>query len=68
MKAILKWISIVFVVLGLAFLVGSYLAFVQGVVTQIGILAVVGIICIAIAVILTIFRVIKSKESQKLKK
>ena len=59
LRAILKWCSSGFAALGAAFLGGSYLAFVQGVLLQIRVLAAVGVLCLAVAVILWAVRVIK---------
>lgn len=59
MKNILKLAAIIFAVLGIAFLCGSYLASVQGVASQITVLAVVGVICLVIAAVLLIVRTVK---------
>ena len=61
LSAILKWCSLAFAALGAAFLGGSYLAFMQGIFFQIRILAMVGVICLAAAVILWVVRAIKFK-------
>ena len=59
MRNILKIVALIIAVLGVAFLGGSYLAYIQGVVTQITVLAVVGVICLVIAAVLLIYRAIK---------
>jgi len=61
-KLILKWVAIGFAALGVAFLGGSFLAFMQGVLMQIRILAVVGIVCLAIAAVLWCVRSVIFKK------
>lgn len=59
MKIILKLAAVILAVLGIAFLGGSYLAYLQGVAGQITVLAVVGVICLVIAAALLIYRAVK---------
>lgn len=61
-KRILKWVAIGFAALGIAFLGGSYLAFVQGVVMQISVLATVGIFCLVIAAAVWVVRTVNFKQ------
>lgn len=58
MYLVLRWGSFILLALGLAFSIGAYLAFVQGVVSQIGVLAVTGIICLILGIVMQIVRMV----------
>lgn len=62
LKTVLKWVAIGFAALGVAFLGGSYLAYVQGVFMQISVLATAGIVCIAVAAAVWVVRSVKFKQ------
>lgn len=62
MKTVLNMVSIILFILGVAFLGGSFLAFLQGFVIQITVLAVTGTICFIVALICFLFNHLKKKE------
>lgn len=59
-----KWIGVFAAVLGIAFYCGAFLAFVQGVATQIGVLAIFGTLCLALGIVLFIAGFRKIKKSK----
>ena len=59
MSAVLKWCSLGFAILGVLFLAGGYLALAQGVILQIGALGVTGVVCLTLALILLIIKLVK---------
>lgn len=62
MKIILKVVAIILAILGIAFLGGSYLAYLQGVESQIAVLAVVGIICLVASATSLIYRAVRFQK------
>jgi hypothetical protein len=61
---IMKWIGGFVSLLGLAFLGGSYLAYIQGFFTQIYALAMAGIICLLAGIVLLVKGALKGRKSE----
>ena len=47
---IAKWLGVFFAVLGIAFYGGAFLAYMQGIATQIGLLAICGTLCLVFGI------------------